>query len=320
MIACDAPRPTSRHGSRLSSRGNSIGRRGYCEVNLGRTGLNVVAAAKDPRPSARKLWLTLHLWLGLTVGAVLASIGFTGSLLVFNDSLLKMEVGFDPYGGASAPVLRPPIDEWIANAHRTFKGLNPITYVGIGHVGEVRMEAAADGGKHLKIIVDPATGLPLGKFVWEDTWAAFVYGLHGALTTSVSWRSFGRYIVGWVGLVMIVSMVTGLYLWWPRNRKWSIAFTVKRGTHGRRRLLDLHNIFSVYLYVPLFILAFTGIYFVRSDWIDPAVSLVSVPRKFDTAAYAQKSEPGSCEPKTTPSQAVAAAQARFPSAKFAGIS
>src|SRR3954452_24501754 len=78
--------------------------KGDCEVNFGRTGLNVVAAAKDPLPSVRKLWLTLHLWLALTVGAVLASIGFTGSLLVFNDSLLKMEVDFDPYRGASAPV------------------------------------------------------------------------------------------------------------------------------------------------------------------------------------------------------------------------
>ena len=270
-------------------------------------------------PTARKTWLTIHLWLGLTVGAVLGFIGLTGSVLVFNDSLLRIELGFDPFAAPIPPGLRPPVDEWLANAHRTYQGLNPITYVGLGHRGEVKMLAAAGGGKNLTIIVNPATGLPLGKFVWQDTWSAFVYGVHGALTTSVSWRGFGRYVVGWIGLVMIISMATGLYLWWPRNRKWSIAFKVKRGTRGRRRLLDLHNIFSVYLFVPLFILAFTGVHFVRSDWIDPVVSLMSVPRTFDPAAFAQKSRPGSCEPKTTPTQAVAVAQARFPSAKFAGI-
>jgi hypothetical protein len=34
-------------------------------------------------PSARKIWLNLHLWLGLTAGFVLALIGLTGSVLVF---------------------------------------------------------------------------------------------------------------------------------------------------------------------------------------------------------------------------------------------
>jgi uncharacterized iron-regulated membrane protein len=271
-------------------------------------------------PSARKTWLTIHLWLGLTVGAVLAFIGLTGSVLVFNDSLLTMELGFDPTAAPLPLGMRPPVNDWLANAQRTYKDLDPITYVSIGHSQEVRLLAPTKDGKLLTIIVDPGTGLPLGKFVWQDTWAAFIYGLHGALTTSISWRGFGRHVVGWVGLVMIVSMATGLYLWWPRNRKWRIAFTVKRGTRGRRRLLDLHNIFSVYFYVPLFILAFTGVYFVKSGWIDPVVSLMSVPRTFDAAAYAQKSKPGSCEPKTTPSQAVAVAQARFPSANFSGLS
>jgi uncharacterized iron-regulated membrane protein len=282
----------------------------------------VVAAAKDRLASARKLWLTLHLWLGLTAGAVLAFIGLTGSLLVFNDTMLRMEVGTNLFDVAGPPPLHPSIDEWIANAHRTFDGLNPIDYIlapGFGHAGEARMGAAAEGGKHLTITVDPSTGLPLGKFIWEDTWTAYLFGLHGALTTSVSWRGFGRHAVGWIGLAMIVSMATGLYLWWPRNRKWRVALTFKRGARGRRRLLDLHNFFSVYLYAPLFILAFTGVDFVRSDWIDPAVSLVSVPRTADPAALAQKSKPGSCEPRTTPGQAVAAAQARFPSQRFAGI-
>jgi uncharacterized iron-regulated membrane protein len=41
-------------------------------------------------------------------------------------------------------------------------------------------------------------------------------------------------------------MLTGLYLWWPRNRNWKMAFTLKRGAQGRRRLLDLHNLFAVY--------------------------------------------------------------------------
>ena len=80
-----------------------------------------------------------------------------------------------------------------------------------------------------------------------------------------------------------------------------------------------HNILAVYLYVPLFILAFTGVYFVRSAWIDPVVSLVSVPRTPDPSELARRSTPGSCAAKTTPGQAVAVAQSRIPSTKLAWL-
>src|ERR1700738_1202226 len=109
----------------------------------------VVAVSKDRLPSARKLWLTLHLWLGLSAGAVVSFMGLTGSLLVFNDTMLRTELGSNLFDVAGPPPLRLSIDEWIANAHRAFDGLNPIEYIlapGFGHAGEARMGAAAEGG------------------------------------------------------------------------------------------------------------------------------------------------------------------------------
>jgi uncharacterized iron-regulated membrane protein len=135
-------------------------------------------------------------------------------------------------------------------------------------------------------------------------------------STLGSWVPLARTALAWVGIAMIVSMATGLYLWWPRNRNWYIAFTLKRGARGRRRLLDLHNLFSVYLYVPLLLIALTGVYFARPDWIDPAVSQMSIARKPDPAVLVRASKPDSCQTQTTASQAVALALARFPSSKF----
>jgi uncharacterized iron-regulated membrane protein len=272
-------------------------------------------------PSARKIWLNLHLWIGLSVGLVLAMIGLTGSLLVFSDSMLKAELGRSHFAADGPPVLAPAIDQWIANVRRSYSDIDAIDFIqgpGSSLSGEttVKMGAHTASGKNFWLNVDPYSGLPLARYVWENTYTSYVYGLHGALTTSTSLRSFGRGAVAWVGLAMLVSMATGLYLWWPRSRNWRMAFTFKRGARGRRRLLDLHNILSVYLYVPLFILAFTGVYFVRSEWIDPAVALVSVPRTPDPDSLARRSAPGSCPAKTTPGQAVAAAQARFPPTKL----
>ena len=97
-------------------------------------------------PSARKTWLTIHLWLGLTVGAVLGFIGFTGSVLVFNDSLLKMELAFDPFAAPLPPGSRPQIDEWVANAHRAYQAStrSPISASGMpGMCGCWRQPGAA---------------------------------------------------------------------------------------------------------------------------------------------------------------------------------
>ena len=49
----------------------------------------VVNALKHRLPSARKIWLNIHLYLGLTAGFALALTGLTGSLLVFKRSNVK---------------------------------------------------------------------------------------------------------------------------------------------------------------------------------------------------------------------------------------
>ncbi len=287
-----------------------------------RIDVTVGAAAFSRRlPSARKVFLYLHLWLGLSVGLVLAMIGMTGSLLVFSEPMLKMELGRSYFAADGPPVSSPAVDEWIANVRGRYGDLDVIDYIigpGSSLSGEstVRMGARTASGRSFRVNVDPYSGRVLGRYVWEDTYTSYIYGLHGALTTSIVWRGIGRGVVAWIGLAMMVSMATGLYLWWPRNQNWRPAFTFKQGARGRRRLIDLHNIFAVYLYVPLLILAFTGVYFVRSTWIDPVISLVSVARTPDPQALARTSAPGSCPAKTTPGQAVAVAQARFPSTKL----
>jgi uncharacterized iron-regulated membrane protein len=183
----------------------------------------------------------------------------------------------------------------------------------IGEQNTADLDVIIPGGRHLTVKIDPNTGRPLGTFFWDDSYATLIVRLHARLTNAVSW---GGDVIAWLGVAMIVSMATGLYLWWPRNRNWRVAFTIKRGARGRRRLLDLHNIFAVYLYLPLLILAGTGVYINRPDWIDPVISLVSVPRTPDPAALARASKPGTCNARTTPGQAADLAQARFPTSTF----
>jgi uncharacterized iron-regulated membrane protein len=283
-----------------------------------RTEMNTAAAIYYFRlPSARKILLNLHLWLGLTAGFVLSLIGLTGSFLVFYAPILTTELGHHLFDVDGPPPLHAAVDEWVESAHRSYGDIGPIDFVmgagfGIGGGNAANLGVDAPGGKHLIVTINPNSGLPLGKFIWEHTYTTLILRFHAQLV-SLLW---GRDIVAWFGVVMIVSMATGLYLWGPRNRNWYGALTLKRGARGRRRLLDLHNLFAVYLYVPLLILAVTGVYVIKPHWIDPAISLVSVARTPDPEALARTAKPGSCTARTTPGQAADLAQARFPSAKF----
>jgi uncharacterized iron-regulated membrane protein len=283
----------------------------------------VVSPLKHRFPSARKIWLNIHLYLGLTAGFALALTGLTGSLLVFKGPILKMEVG-DIFDVDGPPPSNANVNEWIANVRRTYSDIKAVNlvvgpgfYLTGGNAAVLVVDFA--GNKPSHVTVNPNTGLPLGKFVYDDTYLSFITAFHAHFAVSRPWLPWGLTALACFGVAMIVSMATGLYLWWPRNRNWYAAFTLKRGAVGRRRLLDLHNLFAVYLYVPLLIVALTGVDLTRPDWIDPAVSLLSTARTLDATGLAKTSAPGSCGARTTPGQAVALALARFPSSKFVFI-
>jgi uncharacterized iron-regulated membrane protein len=278
-----------------------------------------ITATRHRLPSARTIWLNVHLWLGLTAGFLLALIGLTGAILAFFGPILKAELGNQFFRVDAPPPLHAAVDEWIAGAQRTYGDIGPVSFVmgpgfGLGF-GEANLSVLGPDGKRLIITINPSDGRALGKFNWEDTYTNTILKFHARLNPF----SWGADVLAWLGVAMLASMATGLYLWWPRNRSWSSALTLKRGARGRRRLLDLHNLFAVYLYVPLLILAVTGVYFLKPHWINPAVSLVSVPRMPDPAALARISKPGSCSARTTPGRAAGLAQARYPSAKFVAI-
>ena len=193
----------------------------------------VVTALGHRVPSARKIWLQIHLWLGLTAGLVLALIGLTGSALVLNNQLLKIEVG-DIFDVAGPIPSHPDVDQWIANAHRAYGDFVLVSVVGpgfgLGGGNAAMLGAVGAGNTHWLMTVDPNSGLPLGNYIWEDKFATFVLRLHAGLGASGSWLTRGRDTLAWLGVAMMVSMATGLYLWWPRNRNWRTAFTIKRGT------------------------------------------------------------------------------------------
>lgn len=77
--------------------------------------------------------------------------------------------------------------------------------------------------------------------------------LHGSLMVP----GVGRQIVGWIGVAMLLSALTGLWLWWPLQGSWT------RGLRWRRQNTtnaNLHHQMGFWVSVPLAMLAFTGVW------------------------------------------------------------
>jgi uncharacterized iron-regulated membrane protein len=55
-------------------------------------------------------------------------------------------------------------------------------------------------------------------------------------------QSIGAPAVGCGAVALLLSLVTGLLLWWPRAGKWRRALTIKRAASRKRLIFDLHQL------------------------------------------------------------------------------
>ncbi len=85
--------------------------------------------------------------------------------------------------------------------------------------------AKADAGPFLRVYLDPPTGTVLDTASGRD-WLGWLHSFHESLTLR-EWK--GREIVGVIGIAMLISSLSGIYLWWPAGRLRVRALGFRRG-------------------------------------------------------------------------------------------
>lgn len=112
------------------------------------------------------------------------------------------------------------------------------------------------GGRAHVVTVDPTTGTVLGAIVQDDTWYNWAKGIHGTLLIGTA----GDRILEIVAGLGIVLVLTGLYLWWPRNgRALRRALMPDFTAGGRTTLKDLHASVGFYISIVLLFFLLSGL-------------------------------------------------------------
>jgi uncharacterized iron-regulated membrane protein len=168
----------------------------------------------------RTVWLKIHLYLALLAGFFFALIGLTGSLSVYReelDELLNPKLVIDQPSGkrqsldsimAAVKATHPDrLGSWTLEMPRSAHSMITAWY---DKPKETFFEAYAP----LMVSVNPYTAEVVASRFWGQTVTTWLLDLHSQLGVD----RFGRHTVGILGLLLMLSTGSGIYLWWPSWR------------------------------------------------------------------------------------------------------
>ena len=204
----------------------------------------------------RRAWFQAHKWIGLSLAILIIPLCLTGSALVWKDSTDRL-VNPARYATSGAAVL--PVDRYVGAARAVFAPGERIASIelpeGDGPVVVSAVQPRPEGARGRPVrtsaYLDPPTARVLDTASSDTGVLRVMHILHGSLMVP----GVGRKIVGWIGVAMMISAFTGLWLWWPTVGRWT------RGLRWRRhRNLDtnLHHLAGFWIALPLFVLSLTG--------------------------------------------------------------
>lgn len=202
----------------------------------------------------RRAWFQVHKWIGLLLAIVIIPLSLSGSVLVWDEWVNTV---LHPERAASAAPSRTAA-VYAAAARASLGGnetLTTLTYPeGAGPVlASANRAGGPSGGRPVRtqLYLDPTDGHMLAKTSSDAGFVRMMHMLHGSLMVPGA----GRQIVGWIGVAMLVSSLTGLWLWWPFTGGFRQGFRWRRAptTSG-----NLHHTFGFWIALPLFVLSLTG--------------------------------------------------------------
>ncbi|HEY6975057.1 MAG TPA: PepSY-associated TM helix domain-containing protein [Chitinophagaceae bacterium] len=188
--------------------------------------------------TVKKIIGKFHLWLGLSSGLLVLFLGITGCILAFEVEIRNMTESFRKVKvEEEKPYLPPSQLRAIAETYLIAKKAWSVEYPG---KGKAAIASYYDEDHYEIVFLNPYTGAVLKHKNMNEDFFRIILDGHFYLWLP---HYIGQPVLASATLVFLIMMITGLVLWWPRNKAArKQRFTIKWTATFKRKNYDLHNI------------------------------------------------------------------------------
>lgn len=227
--------------------------------------------------------LQAHSIVGLVIALFLTVIGLTGAIMSFEDEIqASLNADLTHVAARAEPTLAP--DELITRlaASDDFGKVSGILMPNDKTTAvRVRFARSEGGTRPSSVYADPYDGHVLGVPRAEDFFAT-VRKLHRWLLLPGDSKGYGRTITGIVALGLLVLVISGLVLRWPRRAgRWKVWLKPSLSLPGRGWQKSLHEVVGTWVLPIYLVIALTGLTYSYPSYRDGWVWLLSRPETLE---------------------------------------
>lgn len=244
----------------------------------------------------KKFIQKIHLWLGLVTGLVLVINLLPASVFAFNTELkewwYKKEIFIN-----ETRLHRLPVAVLKEKVRATLKAGEVITHIAIknrqdqGYAFGVYKASQKPGLSYFseaevnkEVYINPYTGVIQGEIDLQYDWIRICEAIHRRMLLHYNYG--GHWVIAIATLIVIFSLLTGVILWFPKNKAaLKQRFIFKRNVRWRRRNYDIHNVGGFYSYLLILFLAVTGLLWSFDWWATGFYKLFGENYKKMSASY-----------------------------------
>ena len=230
-------------------------------------------------PTNTRRWAWIHKWSSLVCTVFMLLLCITGLPLIYHH-----EIGHLLGNEVEVPVMAPDtpkadLDTVIAAGKALYPG-KIMMYMSQEadepNVWNLTLGDHPTDENFKPIAVDARTAKVLGQTNIEDTFIGVMFHLHVDLYAGL----WGKLFLGFMGLLLVVAIVSGVVLYAPFMRKLEFG-TVRRDRAPRLKWLDLHNMLGIVTLVWALVVGATGMI---NTWADLLLKYWQVTEMADMVA------------------------------------
>ena len=289
------------------------------------------------RGLTRSLFQKIHLYIGLCFGGIFILLGLTGSAIAWLheiDSMLNPDLFH--VGSMSGVVADNPVRVAPAKVQEVLDRLaadpqygRPVQLILPEHTDEVFVawyrKESLDNASLLaikisrQVMVNPYTLQVTGERNWGELGISrrlimpTIFHLHRYLLAG----EFGKTVIGVSGLVLVITTISGIVLWWPSLKRKALRQAISISYRGSwpRFNYSSHRAAGFFVAPVFVVLGFSGWYFNLPKWVTPIVGSI--------ATVSAPDKPANRAPRSatliSPGQAMEAAQVLFQNSRISRI-